>query len=207
MLPALFVVETSEIRWFYQGEIPEIVLDWYDDCPGEKVDEPERTDRYFVGASPEVGIKIREGRLELKRLIDRTETIAMARVHTAYQEEWRKWSFRLAVNNDGSWAGIDSTLDWIDVSKLRSLRFYQPTAAGILVPKETAMSEGCQLELSRIQSKDQRWWSLGFESTGDVNRRQKSMHLVARNLLKSLRGVDLQGEDCFGYPRWIAKMS
>lgn len=206
MLPTLFVIETSEIRWFYQGAIPESVLEWYDNCPGEKIAEPNRTDRYFVYVDNRAGIKIREGRIELKRLTGWTETFTVVMNHTAHREEWRKWSFRLASSNDPGRTGIDSIPDWIDVSKSRSLRIYQPTAEGKLVPKEFASSDSCQVELSRIKSNGGWWWSLGFESTGDAERRQRLLHLVAEKLLNRLRGVDLRDENCYGYPRWITKM-
>ena len=51
---------TTEIRWFVLGQIPTVIDEWFDNCPGDWLTQPTRTDSYLrLRESKSLGIKLR----------------------------------------------------------------------------------------------------------------------------------------------------
>src|SRR5690606_38495082 len=86
-------------------------------------DEAEqRTDWYSMPCNPRCGVKLREGKLEIKlqtaSLGERQHGPLAGRV-----EAWRKWSLNLPPEKGPSPAEL-SAVDWLDVQKRRRLERY-----------------------------------------------------------------------------------
>ncbi|NIV28827.1 MAG: hypothetical protein GWN58_04720, partial [Anaerolineae bacterium] len=59
---------TLEARWFMRGSIPHEVREWFARGEPAPIHEPPRMDHYLrLQRSNALGIKLREGRLEIKQ--------------------------------------------------------------------------------------------------------------------------------------------
>ena len=60
-------VATLEPRWFFDGDVPEDVRQWFDGAlPGPSVEPARRSDFYLiVPGRDDLGLKLREQKLEL----------------------------------------------------------------------------------------------------------------------------------------------
>ena len=112
---------TCEVRWFDQGGIPADLHAWFD-ALGEQEIQPPRTDLYLAGLDASVGIKLRQGLLEIKpRQADLGERMFLPGV-IGRAATWAKWSF---PPGEGEWPGVDSA-HWLPVKKACPLRSTLP---------------------------------------------------------------------------------
>lgn len=154
--PALLTVATREVRWFVRGAAPESVRAWFD-ALGGPVPEATRTDRYLVPReSAEVGVKLREGRLEVKQRTAHLGIETWGGV-SGEVEGWVKWSFDAATR-------AQPHAGWADVTKTRRLR--RLTLDG-RAPRSGRPH--CALELGAVTLEDGRddgaaWWTVCLEA-------------------------------------------
>ena len=197
---------TVEVRWFYQGPIPPEVLAWFQ-RGGQGPEEPScRVDYYLRLADRDsLGIKLREGRLEVKQ---RCRQYGVVRFHervVGRVEHWRKWSFALA-RADGGLAGLAVPAPaWVEVRKERRLRTYRLTGDGevVAVRAEDCPVQGCDWELTAVRAGDEAWWSVCFEAFGGGPALRETLVLVARHVLDGgvPRGFDVGHS--YGYAGWL----
>ena len=194
---------TKEIRWFSPGEIPERVHQWFNHL-GEKEIQPERTDVYLVGMDESVGVKLREGRLEVKH---RTADQGIKEIVSGIPgrvESWIKWGFEIA---ESDWPGFD--LDhWIPVRKARQMQFFTVLEDGKIgqpAPGELPPVGGAVELCSVTGPGGQDWWTVGLEVFGP----QEKLHDLFDRL-----GVTVFTEagwlntlESLSYPAWLAKVS
>lgn len=193
---------TVEVRWFKPGSIDGIAREWFENLPGRPDEQPARIDRYLqVVTGSSLGIKVREGRLEIKQL---TAEMGVRRFHprmTGKIERWRKWGFELA--------GEDS-LDapngpWRAVTKRRSLYRYRVTGADGLeeLPLWQQVPWGCDLELTSVNIGEAAWWSVGLEAFGFEQALDEKLMLTVKAILSLSEPPFLEAADSYGYPRWL----
>jgi hypothetical protein len=196
---------TVEVRWFYPGRIPGPLQAWFRQVEGEGEEQPCRVDHYLrLGATEALGIKMREGRIEIKQ---RRRRLGLFRFHervAGQVEAWRKWSFALA----GTGALVPAS-SWIAVEKARTLVQFQVGSEGRILPLPAGSYEaqGCGLELTRIVIRGADWWSLGFEAFGPEARLQENLVAVAKHLLGSEAAPGLEDAASCGYPRWLERVT
>lgn len=200
------VYSTAEVRWFYEGTVPAKVTEWF--SHGERPPEAAtpRTDFYLraVGGDS-LGIKLREGKLEIKQ---RYQQYGVRRFHhevTGWAEAWHKWRFELAqAAEDLTEAGMSSAT-WIGVQKERKLRKFHVACSGeiVAVPVMAQVDQGCGIELTQVSVEGNEWWSLGFEAFGEAAAIQSNLLLVAEYVLRSDNPPLLDLQASFGYPRWL----
>jgi hypothetical protein len=202
---------SAEVRWFYKQELPLGMKDWF--C-GSRLckEEAARTDHYLMlPGSNEVGVKVRDGRkLEIKARTRMPQPFFLATgASVGRQDAWIKWS----LDNPeavGRLAAIGSNSpEWVPVTKKRWLREFQVGAAGEIEETDAdAMAEhGCKAELCELGVRGSRWWSLAFESFGEVNR-ATNLEQVARHFLKVLpNGRVLTERDSMAYPEWLNRLA
>jgi hypothetical protein len=199
---------STEVRWFFQGPMPPGVLAWF--YTVEKPQEqPSRVDYYLdLGAYDSLGIKLREGRIEIKQREAQHGTAHFGSRFAGAMERWRKWSWDLAGPGTGLAQGGNSSPAWIGVGKKRWLVTYQTGGEeGIApAPDGEAIEQGCQVELSRIQAQGQASWSLSFEAFGGEGAGRQALLLAAAHVLAG-EPVDLSLSvaNSYGYPKWLAK--
>lgn len=202
-----FVLPTTEVRWFHEGELPPPWLRWFEGCPGPWIDEPPRTDSYLIIKDTDgLGVKFRQGRLEIKQ---RQKSWGILHLNNRAQglvEHWIKWSFEIAGSPDSPAGLIRPESNWTEVQKLRKLRRYQLRDNGQLVPltEEANPPNLCEVELTKVWIGEQSWWSLAFEAPGDKGASREVMLAVASQLF-GLEGTPiLNAPNSYGYPRWLA---
>jgi hypothetical protein len=205
------------VRWFGEGSIPGIVRTWFDQCQGEIIGHQIRTDTYLGHlASDVLGIKIREGRLEIKHRTHHFGPIQLHRRVHGLAEQWRKWGLILEPDQFNSSFTKFSYPHWIRVKKDRQLRRYQLTLNGLLsqsAPVSGAADEvatnqvrGCDVELTSIQVENQKWWSLAFEAFGQVDSAYEDLLFVIGRLTESNEPPRFTAANSFGYPYWLAHL-
>ncbi|WP_412068950.1 hypothetical protein [Rubrivirga sp. IMCC43871] len=182
----MIATPTLEVRWFHPGPIPGPVAAWFD-ALGEPVADEARTDRYLAPSSDALGVKLREGRIEMKRRDGMAGPVAAGASRTT-AEAWTKWSFALAE----SVGELDGP--WLAVAKRRRQRVLELTTGQ------------CALELSAVTVGVAAWWSVCLEAEGDtVDRRRTSLAAGAARWLGVADAPALTADAAFGYPAWLRK--
>jgi len=202
---------SAEVRWFYKQELPLGVKDWF--C-GSRLckEEAARTDHYLVlPGSNEVGVKVRDGRkLEIKARTRMPLSLSLATgASVGRQDEWVKWSHEDSYVAGRLAALEGSSPEWVQVAKQRWLREFRVDDAGQVeeTDAESKFDSGCKVELSEVKVRDSHWWTLAFESFGEVNR-TTYLEQVALHFLKMLpHGVALTERDSMAYPEWLSRLT
>jgi hypothetical protein len=199
----LLMYPTLEVRWFHQGQIPPEVLAWFGRLGPLPEEQPARVDHYLrLPDNDALGVKLREGRLEIKQREDEPRRTDFHPRVSGTVEQWRKWSFPLAESDPGL-AGPDTA--WIAVEKNRQLRRYRvsgdrPVEA---VFKEAEPAQGCELELSRLQAAGQLWWSVCFEAFGDEANFKDYLRLTVQYVVRLAKPPMLEIGASYSYPAWL----
>lgn len=193
-----------EVRWFYRGQVPPEVAAWYGQLGPLPEEQPGRVDHYLrLADNDSLGIKLREGRLEIKRRESEPRRIDVHPRVSGLVARWRKWSFPLAESDPGL-TGADSA--WVAVEKRRRLRRYRVTGERQveLVLGEAEPGQGCELELSRIEAAGRQWWSVCFEVFGNEANLEKYLQLTAQHVFGIAEPPLFDLEESRSYPAWLA---
>jgi hypothetical protein len=173
---------SAEIKWFSdQAEKLQKIYDmvqWIDD---EDDSDGIRTDIYLATGLKGIGIKLREGRLEIKERIGNGKVLEINETSIGSMERWVKWSF------DGSDGIIkpelqtlelnDSKHDWIPVRKERKLKMFGTKGYSLLAAKHGIhLDNGCAVDFSIVTFDDgHEIFSLGFEAFGDPDACERNL--------------------------------
>jgi len=192
--------------------------------------EGERTDEYlWLPPCTSGGIKLREGKFEIKLLLDGPTKVTYGGSSSGYKDSWIKWSisakdksgsesiqaekrdiFRRIITQPGS--------SWVFVRKERALRKFAIVDG---VPTEAEASgrvdgEGCQAELTSIRvlakhegarptgrdwSDAETHWSLSFEAFGDDH--DRNLDVTANQVLPDYPGLEFCLANSLSYPAWL----
>ncbi len=199
-----------EVRWFYQGALPGEVVDWFHDCEQEPEEQPHRLDYYLrLGTTDSLGIKLREGRIEVKQRVRQHGVAQLGERATGLVEHWRKWSFGLADAGTSFGDILVPVQSWIGVQKQRKLRKYQLAGDDRLLAVGAGEypERGCAGELTAIRIEEQEWWSLGFEAFGEESSLKEILMLAVGQFLSRKRvPFYFHAEHSYGYPSWLARL-
>lgn len=195
-----------EVRWFYEGTIPPEILAWFQ-RGGQGPEEPScRVDYYLrLPDRDSLGIKLREGRLEIKQ---RCHQYGVVRLHervTGRVEHWRKWSFELAQADGGLASLAVPASAWIEVRKERRLRTYRPTRREevVAVRAGSRPGRGCDWELTTVRTGGKVWWSVCFEAFGGGSALRETLLVVTRHVLGGGAPRAFDAAHSCGYPGWL----
>jgi hypothetical protein len=199
---------TVEVRWFYRGEVPPEVEAWFQQSAGRVERHPCREDHYLrLTDTHALGIKLREGRIEIKQRVGEHGVIRFHKRVTGVVENWRKWSFQLAEARRALTSIAVPTTSWIPVRKERMLRTYRLTVDKRVVPVSTSdvPRQGCEMELTEVHVVGQDWWTLAFEAFGDESVLQEQLLLVAQHVLAAHEPPSLNALESYGYADWLGR--
>jgi hypothetical protein len=205
----LFVISTVEVRWFGEGAVPPGLEAWFRQGEIEAEEQPRRTDHYLRPTSGDFqGIKLREGRIEIKR---RERSYGVVPLHlrvAGLVECWRKWSFGLAPAMDNLEEVLAPASSWIGVRKERRLRLYSLAAGdGIAaITTDEVPERGCGLELTRLAVAGEAWWSLGFEAFGGTTSFRGDLFPVIEHVLALGQAPVLDAQASCSYPAWLTAL-
>jgi len=193
--------DTLEIRWFLAGPLPDSALTLAREATNaEPPRETPRTDHYLrLPHSPNIGIKLRDGRVEHKWLLDSAEGLKdEPRAETFGY--WRKIGFPADVTQ-AEWMGND----WRPVEKRRrvspwTLENGEARALEAHVHRPTR----CDVELSSLRAAKLDFWSLCLEAEGP-SREALLRAVLARYLERGL--ADLLGSARpTDFPAWLRQL-
>ena len=199
---------TVEVRWFSQGKIPNQIRNWFRSGDFIPEDQELRTDYYLrIAEGDFLGVKLREGRVEVKQRYQPGMTRQFGDRSSGLVEAWFKWGFGLDEGSEEVFR-VKVFLDqWVGVNKERTLRKFQVIEDGRV--EETSATDviqtGCALELAQVhlEGVSDLWWSVGFEAFGETGKRRNALILVAEDVLSSEGAPVLKVEESFSYPRWL----
>lgn len=199
---------TAELRWFYRGTLPEEILQWFQQNQlGEHLAPPEeREDLYLYSPRCEyMGIKLRQGRLEIKWRKTELGFVAFGDRVEGKAEKWGKWLCENPTAESFQPADVVGK-SWVSVKKVRSQRQYQvfPGESITAVPVTESINQGCTVELTQLGINSNAWWSLAFEAFGEDDCLIDHLHAVASCVFKSYREPKLQARDSYAYPSWLS---
>ncbi len=200
---------TVEVRWFYQGQVPTAVFDWFTAIDDGLVTEPARTDHYLQSLSFDgIGIKLREGRIEIKQRVQTIQTVQFGRQISGIIEQWQKWGFLLAAQNEFT-ENIKAP-QWIAVAKSRWIQSFRSewTQKRQARFPELTLEADCRIELTELLVLDKQWWTLGLESYGDDETAVSTKLLPAAAwAFSSATAPQLNAQASFSYPQWLLSIT
>lgn len=212
-----------EVRWFFDPDDSRLpaVRQWFETAtPFPRADDvapPEfrgraggQPDAYLLlPGRDDMGIKWREGMLQIKGLVVRHGTTVFGERHRGCVERWIKWSF---AGLPEPWRaffrpGRECGPRVVPVAKERALRrlyLNTFTAEVIEVGANRAVGRGMNVELTRLTLADGTFWSLGLEAFPDDATMPGAFADAAARLLDSLADVELDEACSLSYPAWLA---
>ncbi len=182
--------------------------------------EKRRADDYLL--LPEcdtVGVKQREGKLEVKALVAGPHPFSLGDV-VGRVDQWVKWSFSPSeklFQDPKAFAqqlksGLLKSGPWCNVVKSRYLQKYSfDSSTLVAVSPDKWPDTGCNIELTFIDvgPNAEPWTTFGFEAFGPSERVMALMALLdeAVKYFFASHGpapVPLDGRDSLSYPAWLA---
>lgn len=195
---------TVELRWFFSEPVrfDEYLVSFNPTILVEVENQPTRHDFYLLDSGERIGIKWREGNIEIKQQQSEAETYENNNV-VGYLEHWEKWSFPLAGPGD-----FRPTNRWLKISKRRRLLTlaYDATTRGVSpVADDQAVVNRCELEYTQLRVADRDYYTLGAEASGESAHLQetllRTMDYLAEN--SNLNCLNLTRARSSNYARWI----
>jgi len=199
------MLKSTEIRWFFEGKIPIRVTKILKEA---RLDISEnRIDHYLlVLGCDNIGIKIRNSRLEIKRRRD-VQPYYISKLNISGNIEWWErweWNDRTNCNEIEQLVFKDDKNPWIRVDKKRWQKKFNVRDNDLIpVPSQVLYSD-LAMEITELKSNRKSWWAIGFDSFTDQN------HSFFDNLIETCSvlhlEVELKKEWSFGYPRWLSQV-
>jgi len=200
----MFITTSAEIRWFIKGKIPTSVFDWFIGLNDNYVNQAKRTDYYLLLKSDDsLGIKLREGKVEIKQLNQFIGNISPGKNINGNAETWNKWSFELdQAKNILSKDLLNNK--WLAITKNRILVNYGITEENIVSQKKPiSYQNGCITELTSINLNNEDWWSFGLEAYGEENRQKDNLVLISHLILNDKGNIRFSLNESLSYPGFI----
>lgn len=219
---------SHEVRWFFPGPLarfPEL-RDWMENSapfPKEgNVPPPRSVEReggepdvyVVVPGARDLGIKWREGQLQVKGRLSEHGIQRFAGRFYGSVEVWAKWSYSGddLKRSLGSWFSRASDDPWetVEVTKRRILRKTRLDARGrfVEVSPEAYADRGMATELTDLEVSRQRFCSLAFEAFPDDSGMATSFTAAVDAWLASLVGTGavLAEHQSMGYAEFLARL-
>jgi len=205
------MLTTYELRWFYAGTVPENIQTWFEqNCLIDPRQAPEeRTDLYLY--SPEcdfLGIKLRQGRLEVKWRTAELGVVRFGEFVEGKAEKWGKWMCCDPTQESFQPHQVLKNPMWVSVQKGRYSQHYQVLPESSPQPvarrEDEDIDNGCSLELSRLVIQENIWWSLAFEAFGDDTRLMDNLQETASWVFQTNRELKLLVQNSYAYPSWLS---
>lgn len=219
-------LDTLEMRWFLPGslkEYPQLSDCFMNSRPVPCRSEPEAPrwqkrmneapDVYLpLPGHDDLGIKLREGQVQIKGRLSRYGTCQLAERHAGMLERWVKWSYSDLPAAFVSLFADDAHLQLprIAVHKTRALRRFQLSpfdGSWIETPVDANVDHGLNLELTELQVTGQSWCSLAAEAFPLTENLPAGVTRLLDAFLGHLDGLTLTAAQSGGYPAWLGQLA
>jgi hypothetical protein len=162
-----------------------------------------------VPGHDDMGIKWREGRLEIKgRAADLGDRTFAQAIEGRY-EHWLKWTYAGAAT-ERRFGGLfrdDVAHGVVTVEKRRLQCYLRLDPSGVVeVGLNDPRERGANIELAQIRipgSSDQQHWSLAFEAFPADDQTSERFAPVVRRFLEGFPALPLTADRSMSYPRWL----
>ena len=202
------MLESVEIRWFFQGQMPDKLHSILDDSNIQSKWE-SRSDYYLlIEKCDNVGIKLRNSRLELKWL-KKSNNFNLPQFNIDGKiEHWIRWEWNdtKSLNNILQFIHLNKDNPWIKIDKNRLQQKFNIHDNSLVDVSSESIHFDFAIEITRLNAFDQPWWSIAFDSFLKENHEYFFTQLLKRYVNKDLQTL-LKTESSYGYPKWISKNS
>lgn len=157
---------TKEIRWFLSEE-NEYIREWFDDLDSDS--HEERTDLYLNLNDEKVGVKLRDGQIDIKHRLGTRAKGCLNTNSWGCFETFGKWSFS-AQEGEKLYQQIGNGVydEWVEIKKSRSIvQICNKNGKSSLLSPSIQVDSGCQLEYTDFELNDKRWFTFGLEWFGN----------------------------------------
>lgn len=198
--------ETIEVRWFYPGALPDEMAKWFG-ILGEQLEPIDtRSDFYLQSSSPDVGVKLRQGNLEVKYRQQDLGKFAIDGVADSQIERWWKW---ICVGTESALtpAKIAERSGWLKVDKIRDRRLYRVEFGDRikLTQTPTPTANIAAIELTQLQLPAQIWWTIACEYFGHNISIDRQFVPLVRTLRAGCPLFEATTSISCGYPQWLER--
>lgn len=196
--------KTIEVRWFYPGVLPDQLFAWFN-SPTEVLAPADcRTDVYLQSSSPDMGVKLRQGNLEVKYRQEKLGEIEIKGDNIGQVEQWSKW---ICIDDTAKFTpeNIADRSGWVKVAKIRYQRLYQVEFTDQI--KLTSISQptdgAAAIELTQLQVNGQNWWTVACEYLGSRIDLKSRFNPLVQLLLSDYPLPTSNLSISCGYPEWL----
>jgi hypothetical protein len=207
-----------EVRWFFDGNRSErdAIARWFgehspvvrsDDVgavewKGRKGDEP---DTYLLlPGYDDMGIKWREGSLQIKGLVSDVGRASYGGHHEGRVQRWIKWSFS-DVPAVLRTLFQDEEPTVVPVGKTRAVRLVEIGHSGEYteVPSSKWVRQGIAFEMTDLQLGSEHFYTIAFEAFPDSTSLREHFDRVVEGFLVGLKAPDMDLARSMSYPAWL----
>lgn len=184
------MLTSIELRWFYPDTLPPLIQDWFSsDSLNEPLEAPSQREDFYLRLPQceTLGIKLRQERVEIKWRKAELGLLRKGNVE-GKAEKWVKWMCDDKAAQSLVTVDIESKAHWVSVMKQRQLRKYP----------------NCNVEITNLNIEGNAWWSLAFEAYGEEADLMDNLQSAANLVLPTYSGANLQLQDSYAYPKWLA---
>jgi len=188
-----------ELRWFFEGPLPDKVEEWLHKKEFEK--ETLRTDTYLLFPSSELGVKIREGKLEIKYLVTAEEFHSEDSRISGRTEMWRKSSLPLKDPSTNHLQVIKGPQITVEKERYRRLYGINPSTK-IVIPSNKKVAQGIIVEVTKLTIDGIQWWTIALDALGE--NQKECLQLGVKSVLNDYQGPKPKKEKSYSYPKWLS---
>jgi len=199
--PVTEAVRSLEVRWIFPGPLETTVAEWFGRFPART---ESREDTYLLDPQlPRLSVKVRGGEaLEVKVYHGSPGVLDLPGRARGRLESWQKWSFPFSPHIPGS----GDPPGWRPVRKRRRIRQFSLASRTIVarVPG-LGQQQRCEVELTKVHTRGQDWWTLGFEATGPADLLRSELQATAALVFAHALpgGVEPGPDESRSYAEWL----
>lgn len=198
--------ETKELRWFFKDENKSIA-NWFANLDKDLAEPKLRSDYYLpLEGIADVGIKLREGNIEIKQRRMKSNIYQLTDNAAGYLEQWDRWSFEIKDKDElAKKITKKDKFEWIEVQKERwaiKIKGEKKNGDPKIVDIKEQLDSGCQLEYTKINVKEEKWYTFSLEWFGE-----QFVELSKDFLYEVLDDTRLAGKESMGYSEFLDVMA
>ena len=194
-------VRSLEVRWIFPGQLETAVAGWFGRFPAVM---ESRQDTYLLDPQLRgLSVKVRGGgALEVKVYRGSPGILEVAGRARGRLEAWQKWSFPFSPLRPHS----GDPVGWRPVRKRRRITRFSLASGPIAAPVPGPGGEPrCEVELTEVRTRDQDWWTLGFEATGPTSLLRSALEATAALVFTQAlpSGMPPGPDESRSYTEWL----
>jgi hypothetical protein len=199
--PVTEAVRSLEVRWIFPGQLEAAVAGWFGRFPAQT---ESREDTYLIDPRLRgLSVKVRGGgALEVKAYCGSPGILEVAGRARGRLQSWQKWSFPFSpLRQDGG-----DPAGWRTVRKRRRISRFSGVSGPVVAPAlGPGLEPRCEVELTEVRTRDQDWWTLGFEAAGPAGLLRSALEAAAALVFAQALpgGVEPGPDESRSYAEWL----